>query len=358
MKKTLILLILVSLFLSCNQKHETTTVENKTPILNYDQSNEQSNDFYDDAEPFLLNGPKVIEVDGETSNPGKINIEELPVHSLIVKEALLSGDSNRFVGAYQYSGYSLYDILNEYKIDKKNAEVFNPIIDLYVIVENENSDRVVISWGEIYYPVNRYNIIIATKVNRIVPSKTRELWPLPETTKLIVANDLLTERNISNPSRITIVSDDIDLKVQKGLKPLYAPEISIYDAMEKVRSIVTVPEGFTELKYEAVFYGRGRGIHSTTPFYGYLFKDFLTEDFPVTKENLVNGLIIISAPDGYRGVFSYSEIFNRNDQSELLLVADRGNKDGGEFRLFPACDFFSDRAIKAVNGIYFKTINP
>jgi len=32
---------------------------------------------------------------------------------------------------------------------------------------------------------------------RIVPSKTKELWQLPETSKLVVANDLLTERNIS-----------------------------------------------------------------------------------------------------------------------------------------------------------------
>jgi len=360
MEKALIVLLLVSLFLSCNQKAENKTVEKSTSILKYDESQEKTNDFYDDAEPFVLDGPRIIEVRGEISNPDQTYIEELPMHSVIVKEALLAGDSNKFIGAYQYCGYSLYDILNKYKLEKRNKEIFNPIIDLYIIVENGEGDRAVLSWGEIYYPVNRNNIIIATKVNRIVPSKTKELWPLPENTKLVVAHDLLTERNILNPNKITIVSDDIELVVTKGLKPLYAPDISVYNDTVKIRTITTIPEGLTEMNYETIFYGRGRGIHSTTPFNGYLLKEILKEHFALTKENIINGLLVISAPDGYRGVFTYSELFNRNDQSEILLVTDPGNKDGGDFRLFPSCDFFSDRAIKAVNGIYYKlaTRNP
>jgi hypothetical protein len=60
----------------------------------------------------------------------------------------------------------------------------------------------------------------------------------------------------------------------------------------------------------------------------------------------------MAAKDGYRGVFTFSEIFNRNDQSETLLIFIPDEKDGGAFRLFPAGDFFSDRAIKAVESIY------
>jgi hypothetical protein len=55
--------------------------------------------------------------------------------------------------------------------------------------------------------------------------------------------------------------------------------------------------------------------------------------------------------DGYRCVYTYSEIFNRNDQAEVLLIEDKENQDGGVFRLFPAADFFSDRAVKAVSEI-------
>ncbi len=356
MKRIVFFLVIAAIFWNCNQNKDHKTNEKITPDFSYDTSQNKTNDFYDDTEAFTLEGKRVIKIEGEISNPGEINIEELPVHSVIVKEAIIAGDSNSFVGAYRYDGYSLYDILNNYKIQKKNTELFNPIIDLYVIVENEKGEKIILSWGEIYYPVNRHNIIIATSVARIVPSKTKDLWALPETIKLIVANDLLTERNISNPVKITVVSDDIELEGKKGLKPLYSPQINVSDGNENILTINNIPQGIEELEYEAVFYGRGRGIHSTALFKGYLLKNILKNNFSMTKENIRNGIFVISAPDGYRAVFSFSEVFNRNDQSEILLVPDSGNMDGGEFRLFPACDFFSDRAIKAVNGVYFKSL--
>jgi hypothetical protein len=358
MKKSIAVLIIASLFTSCNQKNKDTTDNISTQKFRYDESQKKTNDFYDDAEPFVLEGSRIINVAGEISNPGEINIKQMPMHSLIVKETFIDGDSNKFIGAYKYDGYSLYDILNEYKLKKKNEDSFKPIIDLYVIVENESGEKTILSWGELYYPVNRYNIIIATRVTRIVPSKSKELWPLPEKTKLIVSYDLLTERNISNPVKISIVSYDIELKVQKRLKPLYSPEITIFNGNKKIRTINTIPENFKEIEYEAVFYGRGRGIHSTLPFNGYLLKEILKSDFSFSQENIQNGIIVIAAEDGYRAVFTFSEIFNRNDQSEVLLIPDPSNiEDGGAYKLFPSCDFFSDRAIKAINGICFETCN-
>ena len=71
----------------------------------------------------------------------------------------------------------LFDILNEEYIKKANSEEFNPIIDLYIEVESKTGEKVVFSWGEIYYPNNLHKIIIAGSVSRIVPSKTKELWP-------------------------------------------------------------------------------------------------------------------------------------------------------------------------------------
>jgi hypothetical protein len=42
---------------------------------------------------------------------------------------------------------------------------------------------------------------------------------------------------------------------------------------------------------------------------------------------------------------------NRNDQAEFLVIPAMDNPDGGAFQVFPAADFFSDRAIKAVESI-------
>jgi hypothetical protein len=55
--------------------------------------------------------------------------------------------------------------------------------------------------------------------------------------------------------------------------------------------------------------------------------------------------------DGYRCAVSYSELFNRNDLQEFLLVRTEPGEDGGLFRIFAASDFFSDRAIKSVSEI-------
>jgi hypothetical protein len=317
------------------------------------KSQDATNDFYDDAETFSLKGSTTIQVAGEIGNPGEIDITKLPQRSLIIKEALAQGDTNHFIGAYRFDGYSLCDILNTIILKKKNEAEFSPIIDIYVKVENDRGESVVISWGEIFYPVHRHEIIIATKVARIVPSKTKDLWPLPEETKLIVGHDLLTERNIANPTRLTVYSASSSFPVNRNLPPLFSPGIKINNGDNFLGELATSPDSAQKTEYETIFYGRGRGIHSTTPFTGCQLKDVLQPFYIIDRKTLREGFFIIASADGYRCVYTFSEIFNRNDQSEVLLVEDQKNQDGGVFRLFPAADFFSDRAIKAVSEIRF-----
>jgi hypothetical protein len=312
---------------------------------------QQTNDFYDDAETFDLKGNTTIEIAGEVSNPGKVDITTLEKRSLIIKEAFLEADSNRFLGAYRYDGFSLYDILNPFILKKKNEPEFPPIIDIYVEIEDDKGHKVTLSWGEIYYPIHRHEIIIATQVARIVPSKTKDLWPLPESVKLVVGHDLVTERNISNPVRITVRSASVSYPINRDMKPLFSERITISDGGSKTGEIAGISGVAGKLKYESVFYGRGRGIHSTTPFHGYLLKEILAPYFKADRELLRSGCFVIGSLDGYRCVYTFSEIFNRNDQAEVLLIEDIDNEDGGAYRLFPAGDFFSDRAVKAVSEI-------
>lgn len=311
----------------------------------------QTNDFYDDAETVKLRIPE-IDVLGEIANPGKINLGTLPLRSVIVKETLLQDGKDKFIGAYRYDGYSLYDILNQYILKKKNEAEFPPIIDLYVEVENDKGEKVVFSWGEIYYPVHRHEILIATQVARIVPSKTKDLWPLPTDSKLVVAADLLTHRNISNPARITVKSYSGKYEITKGMSPMFCRSFSIQDNSGKLAEVDALPADLQKLTYPSVFYGRGRGIHGTTPFTGILLKELLAKYAKVNEKNLMTGLLVIAGKDGYHATFSFSELMNRNDQEEFLVVPFEGaDADGGAFQVFPAADFFSDRAIKSLESI-------
>jgi hypothetical protein len=355
MKKIIYLLVLSTALFSCNNnsdeknslKSENTSKESVVDTADL------TNNFYDNVETYQLNTTEV-EIAGEISNPAKVDFSTLEKHSIIVKEALLdSAGNNKFIGAYRYDGYSLMDILNNSVLAKKNLEEFAPIIDLYVEIENAKGEKVVFTWGEIYYPNNLHRIIIATNVARIVPSKTNELWDLPTDCKIVSGNDLLTERNISNPTKITVKSYPKSFPTEKGMSPMYSPDFNIFDADEVLKPNPYFSRNFKISNYEAIFYGRGRGIHSTTPFTGIMLKDLLSDYFEFNSQNLKTGLFCAVAKDGYRVVFSFSEIFNRNDQQEILVCKSEIEEDGGLFRIFPACDFFSDRAVKSLVEIHF-----
>lgn len=337
---------------SCNIRPEKDSGNATRSMPQLTDTSDMTNNFYDNTETLALPVGELI-VEGETANPGIVDFSTLTLHSVIVKETLLdSTGGDRFVGAYRYDGYSLFDILDKRILRKSNSKEFNPIIDVYIEIENARGDKVVFSWGELYYPVNLHKIIIATQVSRIVPSKTKDLWPLPVDYKIVAANDLVTERNISSPVKITVKSYPIALKVNRELSPLYSPQFELFSESKRIGIISKVPVENNNATFNTIFYGRGKGIHSTTPFTGTLLKDLLREYFPFSRKNLMSGILCFAGIDGYRCAVSYSELFNRNDQQEFLLIKSDTIEDGGLFRIFPASDFFSDRAIKSLSEIH------
>lgn len=348
MKKIIYILLISSIFTSCNFKNEI--VETNQIITD---STNTTNDYFDNAEVYNLTSSNQIMIDGEIENAGTINFSDLPIQNVIVKETLIDKENGEeFIGAYRYYGYSLWDILNKAKISKKNKNEFKPIVDLYVEIENDKGEKINISWGEIYLPNHLKEIIIATKVMRIIPTKSKDLWELPTENKMIIPSDLLTERNISNPVKITIKSFNKSFKTIKGLKPLYSPKIDIYKNEILVATLTKNPRDLNDESLHTILYGKGHGMHSTKPFTGKYLKEFLIKHLDLNKKNIREGLLTVVAKDGYRVVYTLSEIINRNDQSEVLLVCNPELKDNGIFRLVPTSDFFSDRAIKGIDRIY------
>jgi hypothetical protein len=335
-------------------KAQSMQTETKEPAIKAAaDSADRNNNFYDNTDTYSLPRHDVV-VAGEVENPGTVDFSKLPVHSVIVKETVLTKDGkDSFVGAYRYDGYSLFDILCDRILKKKNAAEFRPIIDLYVEIENSKGEKVILSWGEIYYPNFLHNSILATIVSRIVPSKTKDLWPLPKECKLVIANDLITERNISDPVKITVRSYDRSIPVNRDIDPLYSGEVKMFNGGKEILSFKEQPKKYGARTVHTIFYGRGRGIHSTQPFTGIYLKELLGSYLTTDAVSLKTGMVVLVGRDGYRSAYSFSEIMNRNDQSEVLLVPCEEEKDGGKFRIFPACDFFSDRAVKALTEIRF-----
>lgn len=348
--------IFCSIFiLGCHRNENIRIDESLHHHPEFIDTSDMTNDFFDNVEVHDLPVKEIL-IDGEIENPGRIEIYELPLRSVIAKETRIDGDENSFVGAYKYEGYSLKDILNRSIIEKANRQEFNPIIDLYVIVTNSYGEKTVFSWGELFYPVHQHEIILATRVMQIIPSSSKELWPLPDKAKIIAAADLLTERNLSDPVKITVKSLERQFDVNREMDPLYSDRIEIFINDSMVGQLNEYPNSMNKLTYPTIFYGRGKGIHGVSPFKGVLLKEILSPYTEISRPSIINGMITISAIDGYRAAFSFSELFNRNDQAEMLLIDRQDDLKGGKFSIFPAADFFSDRAIKAINGIYFDII--
>jgi hypothetical protein len=355
MKKTAIFLLLPLFLPTMFAQKSEDVLKTKTNLNIATQvipdKADRNNNFYDNEETYVLPMQELV-VTGEIENPGKVDFSKLTKRSVIVKEALLKHDtSNQFIGAYRYDGYSLFDILNDRILKKKNAADFRPIIDLYVEIENASGEKVLLSWGEIYYPNFLHNVLIATEVMHIVPSKTKDLWPLPTESKLIVGQDLISERNISSPVKITVISYDRSYKVNRDISPLVSAQVNVYSGENKIDSFSSIQESLQTETLHTIFYGKGRGIHSTQPFSGVYLKEYLAGKVKFNQANLRTGLVVCAGIDGYRSVYTLSEIMNRSDQAEIMLVPCAEEKDGGKFRIFPSCDFFSDRAVKALSEI-------
>jgi hypothetical protein len=352
MKRLFPLFLILLCLTSCRYSAEKEGISVNRSGIRQPDTTDMTNNFYDNTETYSLPVRDLV-IEGEIANPGKVDFTKFPKHTVIVKEALLdSSGSDRFVGAYRYDGYSLYDILDDRILRKANIEEFKPIIDLYIEIENDKGEKVVFSWGEIYYPNNLHKVIIATDISRIVPSKTRDLWPLPQESRIIAGNDLVTERNISSPVKITVRSYPLSFSAERGMAPMYSPDIRIFREGRQVDVVRKLPSRIALQTFNTVFYGRGRGIHSTAPFTGIPLKELLSPYYPFSRENLRTGLLCLAGADGYRCTFSYSEVLNRNDQQEFLLITTKPGEDGGLYRVFAACDFFSDRAVKSLNAIY------
>jgi hypothetical protein len=106
-----------------------------------------TNNFYDNTKTYQF-PVKELTVEGEISNPGKVNYLVLKKHTVIVKETLLdSAGKDKFVGAYRCDGYSLFDILERRFLQKINSEEFKPIIDMYVEIENGRGEKVLFNWA-------------------------------------------------------------------------------------------------------------------------------------------------------------------------------------------------------------------
>jgi len=330
------------------------TALNADSLFSVSTSSAQANNVFNDSPTVPLKHPTTIIVGGEVERETVVTLAGLPLRSVAVKETVLEGEKSVFRGAYRYDGYAVADILDRVVIKKKNAAEYPRKIDLYVEISNDAGEKARFSWSEVFYPNQPHRILLATAVSRFVPQLTKELWPLPEESKLISGTDRLTARGVRNPTRITVKSFDLELSVPSDAtagaeKAAAKMQLRIDGAV--VAEYLRLPEQIAALTYPSTLYGQGKGFLGARDLTGVPMSSFLAGRVPVTNESLGEGLVAVIAADGYRAVFSLSELINRNDRQEALLIENEGDGVEAGFSIFPSGDFFFDRAVSRIASL-------
>jgi hypothetical protein len=311
--------------------------------------------FHQTAEHSLETGN--IKVKGEVEEEGMIDLDDYYKREVFVKECTLKNNKMEFIGAYRYCGYSLFDLLHPFDVEKKNAEEFRSSIDMYVVIGNAKGETTVFSWSEIFHTNNPHQIIIATESAQIEPYKKEVDYPKGKCWKIVAANDLYAYRNIENPTSIKVVSfDKKKYPIQKGLDPNFSPEVKVILDNKEAFTIEAIDDSSIFTKYYSCFYGMGMGFHEAPYFEGpdlpSLFQDSINI---LNTEYLQHGLACFVGKDGYRCVYSFSELFNRTDQVFPILSIANDKNDGGYYRVFHPSDFYADRSVKGLAEIFLFT---
>ncbi len=300
--------------------------------------------------------PGELEITGEVKNPGKVNLKNHYKREVMIKESLYDDETGiHFIGAYRYRGYSLFDLLHPFNHDKKNAEIFRPAIDLYVIIENDLAESVVFSWSEIFHTNIPHQIMIATEAAPIVPYRREVDYQIGEKWRVVAANDLFAYRVLENPVKITVHSfDKKDYIIDRDFEPMYSPEITVLMNEKHVQTILPDTDKDNYTRYHSSFYGMGMGYHAARYFQGPLLHKVMGDYLkPFDPEWNRNGLVCFASVDGYRAIYSYSELFNRTDQVFPILAVPDNPMDGGFYRIFHPAEFYADRSVKSVKEMYF-----
>ena len=266
-----------------------------------------------------------------------------------------------FQGVFYYTGVPLKSLLELASVEKEET-AFGKKVDLAILVRNKKGDQVALSWGEVFYR-NPGGIIVATSASPIMPHKDCKHCHSPDIykprldrfqrkigfPKLVISSDTYADRSLEEIRSIEVL--DLRPKMSaKKLKKLYSNEFTINGAVKKgliIKELGAYPRREITVKH----LGEGKGYHGIDRFGGVPFKAILDKtviapDFSIT--------FLVSAPDGYRSLFSYGEIF-LNPAGDRMTLADRINgqpiKNGGKFILVPPDDLMSDREVKAVQKI-------
>lgn len=302
----------------------------------------------------------LLSITGAVRQPLHLSMEDLGRYQPVqiqLNEVLSNGG---FHGVFTYCGVPLKTLL-ELASPAKGDTGFPSPIDLAIRVRNKKGDEVALSWGEVFCknpsefivatsarPVNSYKDCTGCHTKNEHKPRLEQYERTPALPKLVVGSDMYADRCIEDISAIEIIDLRPRMATQK-LPELFSPAIKITGSVKKEMTVKKLAS-FTKLDIPFM-QGDCRGYHGIQSYGGASLKNILEA---AGMRHDINSVLLISAPDGYRALVSFGELFLSRG-GERILIADRLNgsslETGGRFYLVFPDDITVERRVDAVAKI-------
>lgn len=307
-----------------------------------------------------------LTITGEVKRPLKLSLDELSRFQAVEIQLNEVSRDGKFHGVYLHKAVPLRTLLDMAEIVKQD-QPFNKQIDLAIRVTDAAGKQVVLSWGEIYYS-NPAEITIAYAATPVKPMMTEarcqkchgpeiyrqslEQYERPALMpKLLMRKDFYTDRCLEGITRIEVLDLYPPLKVDRSAK-LDSKEFLVTGAVEKELTLSDMKE-FPRMEMSKKVVGVHMGYHGLHRYKGVSLAKVLKK---AGAGGELTKAVMISAPDGYRALFSFGELFQSFAGKRIMLAeSDNGKllqgQRGGKYRIVVPEELVDDRDVLAVDRI-------
>jgi hypothetical protein len=321
---------------------------------------------------FASNGwtasPLAISIKGVVKQPLNLTLEDLKKFETITVRLNEITRDHQFDGVFHYRGIPLKTLLELAFIEKEKSAFQKPI-DLAIVVRNKDGKQAVLSWGEVFYS-NPFEVVLAFTATPIIPHHDCNRCHGPEVfqkwldvllrkvgyPKLVVTNDFYTDRSLEEIVSIEVVDLHPKIPVER-LPDFYSPSFTITGDVAQPLTVTDL-SSYPRIEATTKEIGDGKGYHGMKFFSGAPLSELLKKAGGAPD---LTKVFLISAPDGYRSLLSYGEVF-LSSCGKNITIADRESNQpiqkNGKFVLVLPDSLAADGSVKAVSKIEVLTLKP
>jgi len=293
-----------------------------------------------------------IKVDGKVRNRYNLTHKYLSGLSTVrIRTREITPDGN-VMGAYIYNGIPVYFLLDGIAPHKDKNDRFDRPLDLIVTFSSASGKSVSFSYGELTMCDDNDPVTLAYHRSQLLPSKDPEKYnknrykkPL-NNFRLICPGDRYDNRYLDNVVLIRLLllptTDNLLPNLSKGKECRSENLFFIRDGKKIECSFDDIPK-ITIHNWFRIGHGRGIKSENLDSVKGYALRTWINKHYPAAKPG---DFFVFIGCDGYRSIFSWSEIFQTENGEKMIIITERnGIREKKGLTLGPLGDFFVDRDI-------------